>query len=66
MFLDHFDVLMSKINFFLNIILMCFGKKSILKSNWYHTPKHTSSIHTQKIKKKIEALSCAFSRKNYT
>ena len=51
MFSDHFDVLMSKIIFLKNIILMCFEMKSTLKSNQCHTLKHKSSIHTQKNKK---------------
>ena len=41
MFLDHFDVLMSKIIFFFkNIILMCFEIKSILKNNRCYNPKY--------------------------
>jgi hypothetical protein len=42
MFLDHFDVLMSKIIFFLkkNIILMYFEIKSILKNNRGYNPKY--------------------------
>jgi hypothetical protein len=40
MFLDHFDVLMSKNNFKKikkYIILMCFRMKNTLKSNNYHS-----------------------------
>jgi hypothetical protein len=40
MFLDRFDVLMLKIDFKKNIILMHFQAKSTLKSILYHTPKH--------------------------
>jgi hypothetical protein len=42
-FLDRFDVLMSKIIFkkWKSIIDMYFGTKSYLKSNRYHTAKHT-------------------------
>jgi hypothetical protein len=42
MFLDRFDVLMSKIIFFKkkNIILMHFHAKNTLKRNCYHTLKH--------------------------
>jgi len=40
MFSYHFDVLMSKIIFKKNIILMCFGIKNTLKSNCYYTSKH--------------------------
>jgi hypothetical protein len=40
MFLDYFDVLVSKIIFFLNIILIYFWVKNILKNNYYHTFKY--------------------------
>jgi hypothetical protein len=42
MFLDHFDVLMLKINlnFFKNIILMYFQTKNTMKNNRYHNAKH--------------------------
>jgi len=40
-FLDCFDVLMSKINLYKkNIILMHFQAKNTLKNNLYHTLKH--------------------------
>jgi hypothetical protein len=46
MFLDNFDMLISKIIFFKikNIILMHFRAKSTLKNNCYHIPKHSLSI----------------------
>jgi len=41
MFINYFDVLMSKIIFFKKkIILMCFKMKNTLKSNCYHTLKY--------------------------
>jgi hypothetical protein len=42
-FLDRFDVLISKMNFkkWKNIILMYFQVKKTLKNNLYHTPKHS-------------------------
>ena len=45
-FLDHFDVLMSKIIFkkLKNIILIYFGMKSTLKSYRNRTPKQALSI----------------------
>jgi len=41
-FLNHFDVLVSKINFkkYKYIILMFFQAKSTLKSHYYHAPRH--------------------------
>jgi hypothetical protein len=41
-FLDHFDVLISKVNFKKekNIILMFFPAKNTSKSNYYHTLKY--------------------------
>ena len=44
MFLDHYDVLISKIIFKnkKNIILICFGIKSSLKNNHCHISKHHS------------------------
>jgi hypothetical protein len=46
MFLDLFDVLVSKINFFKkkNIILMHFQVKSTLNNNIYHNPKHLQEL----------------------
>jgi len=44
MFSDYFDVLMSKIIFLKNIILMCFKIKNILKKNRYHTFKHLNLV----------------------
>jgi len=45
-FLDRFDVLMSKMIFkkWKNIIDMYFDTKSYLKSNRYHTVKHTLRV----------------------
>jgi hypothetical protein len=46
MFLNHFDVLISKNNFFLKkyIILICFKIKNILKNYHYYTSKHSQKI----------------------
>jgi hypothetical protein len=43
MFLNHFDVLISKNNFFFKkyIILMYFKIKNILKNYHYYTSKHS-------------------------
>jgi hypothetical protein len=48
-FLNRFDVLMSKIIFkkWKNIIGMYFGTKSYLKSNCYHTAKHTLYVNNK-------------------
>ena len=49
MFLDRFDVLMLKIDFKKNIILMHFQAKSTLKSILYHTPKHLYMVYFKSV-----------------
>jgi hypothetical protein len=43
MFAHHFNMIISKIIFFKNIILIYFETKNTLKSNRYHTSKHALS-----------------------
>jgi len=46
MFLYYFDVLKSKIIFFLKkIILICFEMKNTLKNNGYYISKHAFKIN---------------------
>jgi uncharacterized membrane protein len=51
MILDHFDVLISKLNFkkWQKIILMYFQAKNTLNSNYHHNPKHYRKLLSQHI-----------------